>query len=159
MRKYSKWILTAATVIWCLVIWHFSLAPATESSATSGTVRQFCNALLTEMGIPFQFTSTMVRKIAHFAEFFVLGVLSCATLLAHRMPLPMLLAAGAAFLVAAVDECIQMFVPGRGPGVLDVLLDTAGGTCGALAFWGIFLLILYMKKKRKEKSEKMSKTS
>ena len=158
LQRYGKWVLTAAAMMWCVVIWQFSLAPAPASSAASGTVRAFLNNALTSAGISFQFTPTMVRKIAHFAEFFVLGVLAHATLRAHRVPYPPLLAVAAVFVTATADEAIQSFVPGRGPGILDVLLDTAGGIAGMLAFWGVFALILYIKKKRTEKSKKISKT-
>ena len=73
--KYGKWMLTAAAVLWCVVIWQFSLTPADASSATSGTVGAFMNGTLAAMGVSFRFTPIMVRKIAHFTEFFVLGVL------------------------------------------------------------------------------------
>jgi VanZ family protein len=159
MRKYGKWILTAATVLWCAVIWQFSLAPDATSSATSGVVREFLNDALSSAGLSFQFTPLMVRKIAHFSEFFVLGALLFFTLRAHGIPyyLPLSVTLGA--LVAAVDECIQIFVPGRGPAVSDVLLDTAGALSGALTLWGILALVLYIKEKISKKRKKLSKTS
>ncbi|MBP3396955.1 MAG: VanZ family protein, partial [Clostridia bacterium] len=64
----------------------------------------------------------------------------------------------AALVVATVDECIQIFVPGRGPGVLDVLLDTASGIVGMLSLWGVLSLALCIKIKRTENVKKISKT-
>ena len=157
-RKYGKWILTVVALLWCVVIWQFSLAPASASSATSGTVRKFLNETLATAGISFRFTHTMVRKIAHFTEFFILGILTHATFRAHRAPYPPLLAVAAALVVATVDECIQIFVPGRGPGVLDVLLDTAGGIVGMLTLLGVLALALYIKIKRTKNVKKISKT-
>jgi VanZ family protein len=34
--------------------------------------------------------------------------------------------------VACIDETIQMFVPGRGPGLLDVGIDSCGVLMGML---------------------------
>ena len=147
MQKYGKWMLTVAVIAWCVVIWQFSLSPASASSATSGTVRAFLNNTLAAVGIPFQFTSLMVRKIAHFTEFFVLGILLHSALLAHRLPYRIPLAVVCVLSVATIDECIQLFVPGRACAVLDVLLDTAGGTAGTFTFFGVFALVLYIKEK------------
>ena len=44
----------------------------------------------------------------------------------------MLRALLAAAVYAASDEIHQAFVPGRGPAVTDVLLDSAGALCGIL---------------------------
>lgn len=71
--------------------------------------------------------SRVLRKAAHFAEFAVLGGLLswlAGMLQKNRwFPLPWGIA------VACIDECIQMFVPARGPGILDVAIDA----CGVLA--------------------------
>jgi hypothetical protein len=47
----------------------------------------------------------------------------------------------AGFLVACVDETIQMFVPDRGPGIRDVAIDTAGVFVGI----ALFSLVYFMK--------------
>ena len=43
-----------------------------------------------------------------------------------------LYALAGAFLTACIDETIQIFVPDRGPGILDVMLDTLGALIGIL---------------------------
>ena len=50
------------------------------------------------------------------------------------------------FLAACVDETIQLFVPGRGPRVTDVLLDSVGVTCGILLLVAGYTI--YQKKKK-----------
>ena len=155
MSKYGKWLLTAVTLLWCVFIWQFSLAPATVSAGTSGNVLGFCNEVLENAGVPIRLTGQMVRKMAHFAEFFVLGVLSSVCLLAHGFRHWQLLSGGVFLPVAVIDECIQLFVPGRGPHVLDVLLDVVGAICGTAAFYLLVLLIIYIKNK---KNKKISKT-
>jgi VanZ family protein len=61
------------------------------------------------------------------------------------------------FLPAAViDECIQFFVPNRGPSVIDVLIDCAGGLLGTVLFVLVFDLVYYIIIKRKKKIDKTS---
>ena len=156
MPKYAKWILTVLLIVWCAVIWQFSAAPGSASESTSSQVQDFCNEVLDRAGVDFDITSKMVRKMAHFLEFFVLGVLAAATLLVHGFPHWHLLAPLVFVPVAVIDECIQIFVPGRAPHILDVLLDCTGGVCGAAAVFTLNLIILYIKNKRKEKIEKTS---
>ena len=74
-----------------------------------------------------------MRKLAHFTEFTALGL--CLAWL-HGM-----LGKGRfrpflwGVFVAAADETIQCFVPERGPGILDVCLDSAGVLTGIILLW------------------------
>ena len=154
VRNILKWTLTAAVLCWCIFIWHFSFAPAAKSADTSSEVVNFCNDVLESIGSDKQVTSHGVRKTAHFTEFFLLGVLAVATLVAHGFRHALVLSPIVFVSAAVVDECIQIFSPGRGPSVLDVLLDSLGGACGALAFAVILWLSLYIINKRKEKISK-----
>ena len=62
---------------------------------------------------------------------------------------PFLYALGCAFLAACIDETIQIFVPLRGPGIKDVLIDTGG------ALTGIAILTLFgLKAKSLEDNKK-----
>ncbi|MBQ9803150.1 MAG: VanZ family protein [Clostridia bacterium] len=154
MRKYGKWVLTLLVVAWCVVIWQFSLAPGEVSAKTSGEVLDFCNNALQNAGIDAEVTGQTVRKTAHFGEFFLLGIFTAACLLAHGFRHWLLLSPAVFVPAAAIDECIQLFVPDRGPHILDVLLDALGGACGALSFFVVFSLLLYIIIKRKEKISK-----
>ncbi len=69
-----------------------------------------------------------VRKLAHLAEYAVLGGLLQRAL--GREPLALLL--GSAY--AASDEIHQTFVAGRQGSPLDWLLDTAGVAAGVLLY-------------------------
>ena len=44
-----------------------------------------------------------------------------------------------ATLYAMTDEWHQSFVPGRGPAIHDVILDSSGALLGALAAWRVYL--------------------
>ena len=154
MKKYAKWILTVLVIAWCVTIWQFSIAPAEQSSNTSSQVQDFCNDVLDKVGIEAEVTSKTVRKTAHFLEFMLLGFLAAACLFFHgfrhwQLLTPLIFAP-----VAAIDECIQIFVPGRGPHILDVLLDLVGGVAGVCVFAVLFFAIIYIINKRKEKISK-----
>ena len=159
MQKYGKWVATVATLLWCVFIWQFSLSSGSSSAQTSGEVLGACNGFLESIGVELQFSSTTVRKCAHFAEFFVLGVLAALTLFLFGVRLWLPCSALIFLPVAVIDECIQLFVPDRGPGMLDVLLDSLGGAVGALVFYLVLSLIYILKNKRKEKRKNFAKTS
>ncbi len=154
MKKYAKWVLTVLVVAWCVTIWHFSLAPAEKSSGTSSQVQDFCNDVLDKVGIEATVTSKTVRKTAHFSEFMLLGFLSAACLLSHGFHHWLFLSPLVFAPVAVIDECIQIFIPGRAPHILDVLLDIAGGAFGLGVFLLLFFVIIYIINKRKEKISK-----
>ncbi len=70
----------------------------------------------------------VLRKLAHAAEFAVLGFLLLRALGREAVAV----AVGIAY--AASDELHQHFVPGRQGSVLDVLLDSVGVAAGVVAF-------------------------
>ncbi|MBQ3482688.1 MAG: VanZ family protein [Clostridia bacterium] len=154
MRRVLPWVLLAATVLWCGFIWHFSLASGTESAQTSGGVVETLNGFLASAGSETRFEHETVRKMAHFCEFAVLGVLAALTLVSfefrHFAPWALL----AVFAVGCVDELLQLLSPDRGPSFLDVLLDTAGGLAGIVFFCGALLLFYALcARKERKKSE------
>ena len=154
IRNILKWTLTVALLCWCVFIWQFSFAPAEQSANTSSEVVDFCNEVLESIGSDKQVTHHTVRKTAHFSEFFVLGALAVATLAAHGFRHALFLSPLVFVSAAVIDECIQLFTPGRGPAVLDVLLDCLGGLGGAAVFFLLLSLVQYIIYKRKEKISK-----
>lgn len=120
-------------VLWVLLvvllgfIWGHSLQNGTASQAESQSVLHLALARwgsLPGMGYLNFYT---IRKLAHLTEFTALGMV--LTGLTGRS-LPALLLGSAA---GAVDECLQLFSPGRSAQVSDVLLDTLGVFVGILA--------------------------
>ena len=135
-RKNNIYIVLSALVL--LFIWGNSLLPAAASGTESGWVERMLApvlALLARLGVTAA-PSVLVRKTAHFIEYFVFGYLIYHCLDEGRKRF--VPAEAACLAVACVDECIQLFSPGRGPAVRDVMLDFSGGTCGVL----LALLIL-----------------
>lgn len=76
----------------------------------------------------------ILRKIAHLTEFCCLGMLLhwLAGMLRQKRWEHIVYPLAAGVIVAALDETIQCFNPGRGPGILDVCIDTLGVTLGVL---------------------------
>ena len=134
MIRTSRRLKIATTLLICLLvfIWGNSLMPGEVSGAISDRVKEILTNLLPIEPGEDDGGGHLIRKLAHFTEFAALG----ATLgwlygMLNKGKLrPFLYGV----LAASIDETIQRFVPGRGPSVKDVLLDS----CGVLA--GMVLL-------------------
>ena len=72
-----------------------------------------------------------IRKFAHFAEYFVLGILAFRAfqLKGFRRFIATVLVV---VLVASLDEINQSFEPTRTSSIWDVVIDAAGGVTAAL---------------------------
>lgn len=128
-----------------LFIWGNSLMPGEVSGAISLWVKSLL--FPSGAGDP-QAGHGLLRKVAHFTEFGCLGAILCwmVSMLGKRPWYSLIYS----ILAACADEGIQCFVPDRGPGIRDVLIDTAGATLGML-----LLLAGYAgHKKRKQKLSK-----
>lgn len=112
-----------------LFIWGNSLMPGEVSEAISMWIK----GLLFPSGsgaVNPQLGHGLLRKIAHFMEFGCLGAILCWMVsMLGKKPWRSLIYS---ILAACADEGIQCFVPDRGPGIRDVLIDTAGATLGML---------------------------
>ena len=150
MRVF-KWLAPLLAVAGCVFIWQFSLADGESSAETSGRVLVWLNGRLAALGSDFRFSQLTVRKTGHFLGYFLLGGFLAFTLWLHKFRRCVPIALLAVFGVACVDEFIQRFSPGRGPSFRDVLLDTAGGACGALLFCAAVAVFYSLFKKSRKK--------
>jgi VanZ family protein len=85
----------------------------------------------------------VIRKSGHFTEYFVLSLLLLRALRAGTHDFSLRCALIAISIVAgyaSLDEFHQLFVPGRGAAVSDVMLDTSGGAAAQLV---VALLVLW----------------
>lgn len=125
-----------------LFIFSNSLEIGAVSSARSQEVTAFLNGILSGAGLP-TLTNAVVRKLAHFAEYALLGfwftlclrVYTCHYIRHISWPLFLLL------LVANADEFLQSFVASRSSSVRDVWIDFGGGLTGTAAALAIILLL------------------
>lgn len=132
-RATTGWVV--ALVLWVCVIWGNSLIPGPASDANSYAVVGVLRDLFGLFGITDpEFMNHIVRKGAHFCEYAISGFLACRALGVQREQGARSVARAIALGVgiAAVDECIQLFVPNRAGMVEDVLLDTCGVCFGVL---------------------------
>ena len=141
------WIIASVAV--AAMIFRFSAQNAPESNEIS---KDFLRRLLMLFlgGSPDKLIlryNHNIRKAAHFSVYALLGF--CLTgVYHHQKHIPTVFAAIAtAALYAATDELHQSFVPGRGPQLTDVLLDTCGATLGTLIM--ALTLFLLSRKTRK----------
>ena len=117
---HKRYVFSILVVLWICLIFSFSLQSGEDSSQLSSGF----GAWLIEHVLSIFSLDTMsaeqldmfhflIRKCAHFTEFFILGVLMYLStrewLVARRVLIPMVLCT----LVAAMDESIQLFVDGR----------------------------------------------
>ena len=155
-KKYLNIALWVIAAIWIGFIWWNSSKPGTESGAMSGSVTDMVNAIVNKIFPSIEISHHFIRKFAHFSEFAVLGSLLCvSTSFAFgisrassvKKHLLSLIALPCAITVAAIDECIQLFVPGRAGAFGDVLIDSSGAATGVLLVFAILLLIRLLHKK------------
>lgn len=149
--KRTKIRLTLCCILTALIltfIWGNSAMPGEASGDLSDWVGEILSFFL-----PFLTTETglhLLRKAAHFSEFAALGM-SFGWLFGmvmakknRRYLLPVICGAAA----ACVDECIQIFSPGRYSSIADVGIDCSGVITGCLILWICFAILTQIKKKR-----------
>ena len=86
----------------------------------------------------YDFMHHIIRKCAHFAEYFVYFLVLYRAVRARRPGWRWSWGATALLIAAvysATDEFHQSFVPSRGPSVYDSLLDTTGAFVALIALW------------------------
>ena len=141
----SKRILTAVILFTLAVIWGHSLLGREASSEESSFVMELLTPLLEVVVGKGNVTEHLIRKLAHFFEFFVYGIeLQLFFALSKSRKNAFLLALSHGLFTALMDETIQIF-SGRGPMIQDVWLDFSGVEVGAL----ITLAATAMKKDQK----------
>jgi len=127
--KISRIIYPVLLIIWMIIIFLFSNQTANESQSVSdGFTNKIVNIIefVSKKKVSVDNISFIVRKTAHFTIYFILGILIFLTLTSYDVSKPVLYGILFCFLYAISDEVHQIFVSGRGPRVLDVLIDTVG---------------------------------
>lgn len=127
-RKTQLRICTLLLILNLAFIWGNSLLPAATSQAFSDWMMSVLGSVPVEQAP--ETGSGILRKFAHFAEFTTLGFLLAWLLVLLRRGIWRALPLGMA--AACLDECIQLFIPGRGPAIRDVAIDTCGVLAGML---------------------------
>ena len=106
------------------------------STQTSRIIRPLLEFLFPDA--PFEtiaFYHGIIRKLAHFTEYAVLGFLACRALWASALRCHWLIISAVLVLaIAVIDETNQSFNPERTGSPVDVLIDLSGGLAAILVF-------------------------
>jgi VanZ family protein len=126
VNRLATWL---PPIAWMIVVLSASSAEFSAAN-TGGLLRAFLAWLLPSLG-PHQVDviHVVVRKLAHFTEYAILGALWFRGLARSRVarpPVAAWLALVISVACAVVDETHQSFVPSRTGSAQDVLLDSIG---------------------------------
>ena len=145
MYKRMGWLFFILTALVTVFIFSQSMKPAVESKEES---EFFTNIFLTFLNLNPEFLTHILRKTAHFTEFFVQGAcLSCAVICFGKYYKKIIYVLFCGLLTGVLDEYLQLFIEGRGSMVSDVLIDFSG-TCTAVIIFSV--IYYFMKKKNAE---------
>lgn len=160
MKKYKilRNVIWVLTILWMALIFYFSHQPAEISRVQSGELLAKMNVIsedeVSVTGDRRIFNlQKMIRKSAHFIEYFGLGFLMTLSIIMLKLEKFLKsenweLRAGNFFvswlictIYGATDELHQYFIPGRGAMLKDVYLDSISSLTGVV-FTGIVILLI-----------------
>lgn len=144
--KTRRKILITILIIWMVVIFGFSNQNVVSSLSLSDKVASKVIDVVVkvkgkeitsqEKAKMVKNTRLIVRKTAHFTEYFILGILVFKIFEMYGVKRTLVYAVLFCFLYACSDEFHQLFSDGRSAKILDVLIDTSGSvlSIGCLQF-------------------------
>lgn len=147
-QKTSPWVIafrvifTIAVLACIAFIFGNSLEAGPVSSARSQAVMRYMNAVLNRIGLG-PLSEHSVRKLAHFAEYCLEGLLLTLCLRVYtarfvrHISWPLL----GGLLTAVTDETIQKYVSGRSSQLTDVWIDFSGVVAGMLVSLVLLLIV------------------
>ncbi len=152
--KVKRLILLILIIIWAILIFGLSGQNGTESSGLSRKIV----ALFTQNEEIINTVEPYIRKVAHFSEYGLGGVLVTLLFATYnwndRKIMFITIALGIWY--ASIDEIHQLMVPGRHGSIFDVYLDTLGfstGVCGIMAILKIIQGLKHNNKKEMKRGK------
>lgn len=148
-NNFYSTILTILIILTICFIFSNSLESREVSSEKSNAVMEMVEPLFEGVVGEGNVTNHLIRKTAHFVEFFTLGVLLTARFVLAFFSeeqqrcskwIAPITALGCGVLIAAMDETIQIFSH-RGAQVQDVLLDSTGVAVAVCLVYGVWMLL------------------
>lgn len=135
----------AVVLLWMAVIFTLSSQPAADSNKLSKgiteVVLETVERINPEKDFDIDDFNNIIRKNAHFFAYLFLGgiVLNALRLSLHRSWIyRAFIAVAICGMYAVSDEIHQMFVPGRGAQLSDVLIDTSSAVVGIAISYVLF---------------------
>jgi len=130
-KKVISWI---TVILWVAVIYSLSAQPAASSNQLSKCVTEILVEMIkkvTAINLEVNDLNHFVRKNAYFIAYLILGGLVSNALKYCGSGLNKSFLAGLICVGYAIsDEIHQIFVPGRGPQIKEVLIDSGGAAVG-----------------------------
>ena len=126
-------------ILWMIFIFIMSSFDATSSSNQSNFIVDIITSIINIKDIGL--LSLIIRKLAHFIEYFILGILVINFI--TRYDKKIIIAILLCIIYATSDEIHQIFVPGRSCQITDIMIDSLG------SIMGIYLYKLITKKCKK----------
>lgn len=117
-------------ILWMILIFTMSSFNAAESGEQSGMIVNFINHIIHVDNI--KLLSLIIRKLAHFTEYLILGILVANVF--YKCNKRLLLTIIICIIYAVSDEIHQIFVPGRSCQLLDVIIDSLGSITGIFIY-------------------------
>ncbi|WP_461207185.1 VanZ family protein [Clostridium sp. DL1XJH146] len=136
-----------AVILWMVLIFKLSSQVADTSNGLSkgitAKVIAIIESVVSNVHLDMDTFNHIVRKNAHFFAYFILGILAINAMRSIGKVLWSDVVITILFCVfyAMSDEIHQFYVPGRGPQIKDVFIDSMGALCG---------IIIYLLLKRKK---------
>lgn len=127
-------------ILWMALIFNLSSQPAVESNKLSKGVTKVIVETARKVAPNTSFDvnkfNHILRKNAHFFAYLILGILIMNAM--RRSGIKSIKAVLLICIIYAIsDEIHQYYVPGRGPLVKDVLIDSVGAYIGVLVYLGL----------------------
>lgn len=136
-RKEIPWLLV---ILWMTLIFYLSHQPIAKSNKLStgitGKLIEVVEKIDSDKDFNLGRVNHIIRKNAHFFAYLILGILVVNGL--KSSGIAGLKSIGLGILICVLyaisDEVHQLFVPGRGGQVKDVLIDSAGSITGVIIY-------------------------
>ena len=149
--EIARYILIALIVAMVAFVFARSTKPPEKSQEESDEFAEFVEQIIPPDTDAGEYVQKNIRKLAHYTEFFALGVLVAvyACVYTGRM-FWKISTLGFGLVFAALDETIQIF-SGRGPSVTDVFIDFLGFATSAVIICTAWHIVWFFINKRKQK--------
>lgn len=133
-NKRDDIIRWALLIFWMILIFVMSQMSGDKSSEQSRIVVMVFSVVGLDLNTYFGDLATfIVRKGAHFTEYFILFILCYRVVSLYvKNKFTMIYCVLFVFLYACSDEFHQLFVDGRSGAFRDVIIDTSGGIASSL---------------------------
>ena len=119
-------------LLWMFLIFLMSSFDATESANQSNFIVNIITDIFKIENI--ELLSFIIRKLAHFTEYLILGFLTINMLNKNDISKKYLISILICIIYATSDEIHQIFVPGRACQIRDILIDSIGSITGVYLY-------------------------